>query len=445
VPLRDLPAGGRLEAASFSISAEHGARPTTAATPTSPTTTATPTSPTAREEAEAKAAAYAAQLGPCPACQGSHSYTRTYGTFSLQFPSHRLSVCAAFRKLTPTQRAAMVEAHGGCGLCSARDHRIGSCWMVRRKQLILCSAALSSGRQCGGQHHSLLHGSGSRYCEANTASAHTAPSSPRTAPPPATGSLFEVAQVPVHSTSTHRSTSALILTDSGSTDSFVTHQLARELHLQGNPISVSIKVVDGQYEEESTMLYQLALEDSAGARHVVEAIGMNSLTEVAPAPHVSSLAHLFPEMPPQAAAAFTRPHGRVDVMLGMRDRQLHATACGLEVGRLRLCRSKFGAGWVLTGFHPLPPSSPSSSSLSSSRPSTPSSAMVLSTSCAVALTSSCSCPSSTRSAARSPAVLLSTSCTLAQPSSATAPSTTVLNSITQRGRRRPKARTPRST
>ena len=411
MPLRDMSAGGRLEAASFTISAALGTTPAT--TPSTNPTLTPSTRPTSREEARAIAATYAAELGPCPACQGAHTFPRTLGGFEVAYPSHRLSSCPAFNQLSPAQRATMLEEHAGCVMCSARDHKTRVCWQVRRGKVILCSARLPSGNLCGGRHHTLLHGSGSRYCEANTATSSTLPSSPAL---PATGSLFELAQVPVHSTSGHRSSSALVLTDTGSTDSFVTHHLAKELGLQGSPIRLFIKVVDGNFKEEATMVYQLALEDSAGARHVVDAIGMNSLTEVAPAPHVSSLASLFPKMPPQAAAAVSRPHGKVAVMLGMRDRQLHATACGLEAGSLRLCRSKFGAGWVLTGFHPIPPSSLPSSS-----------------------------PSSTRSAARSPAVLLSTSCTMARPSSATAPSITVPTSITQKGRRWRKARTLRST
>ena len=76
---------------------------------------------------------------------------------------------------------------------------------------------------------------------------------------------------------------------------------------------------------------------------------MDSLTEVAPAPEVATLATLFPSAPPAAAAAFRRPHGVVHLLLGMRDRRLHCSD-GLENGDLRLCRTKFACGWVLTGF-----------------------------------------------------------------------------------------------
>merc|ERR1712218_660548 len=75
---------------------------------------------------------------------------------------------------------------------------------------------------------------------------------------------------------------------------------------------------------------------------------MDSLTDVAPAPEVSTLATLFPSAPPAAAAAFRRPHGVVQLLLGMRDRRLHCTD-GLEHGDLRLCRTRFAPGWVLTG------------------------------------------------------------------------------------------------
>ena len=148
------------------------------------------------------------------------------------------------------------------------------------------------------------------------------------------------------------SSTALLLTDPGSTDNFITHSLARQLLLPSTQTTLYIRVIDEEYREKQTSTYKLSLVDRFGLEHEVEAIGMNSLTEVLPLPEVSKLAHLFPEAPDDAAAAFSRPSGTVSFMLGMRDRRLHSTD-GFEHQDLRLNRSKFGCGWVLTGFSPL--------------------------------------------------------------------------------------------
>ena len=111
-------------------------------------------------------------------------------------------------------------------------------------------------------------------------------------------------------------------------------------------------MLDEEYRERPTIIYHLDVVDMNGEAHRIEAIGMQTLTSVHPAPEVSRLAHLFPGAPPAAAAAFRRPHGAVHLLLGMRDRRLHCTD-GLEYQDLRLCRTKFASGWVLTGYSSL--------------------------------------------------------------------------------------------
>ena len=42
-------------------------------------------------------------------------------------------------------------------------------------------------------------------------------------------------------------------------------------------------------------------------------------------------------------------HGQVSLMIGMKNRELHCTD-GLSHGSLRLCKTRFSPGWVLTVF-----------------------------------------------------------------------------------------------
>ena len=333
-PLRDQPAGGR-RAENFSI-------------------TGTRQRFDSKEQAEVAAASATARRDPCPACQGAHTYLRNLGTFSVTWPSNRLEPCPEFAKMSSSQRATMVEAQGGCCLCTAATHKADQCWQKSsRGGIIPCSVPVG-GKPCGRPHHPLLHGSSSVYCQAMTTTSSSSQAQPSSQAPsmPGAGSLFGLQEVPVASPCGTHTATALMLEDSGSTDNFVTHELAARLSLPSTPTSLFIRVLDEQYREKPTMVYLIDVVDRHGAIHKIEAIGMNSITSVAACPEVHSLARLFPEAPPEAAAAFQRPHGVVSLMLGMRDRRLHSTD-GLEHQDLRLCRSRFASGWVLTGFSPL--------------------------------------------------------------------------------------------
>ena len=184
--------------------------------------------------------------------------------------------------------------------------------------------------------------------------------------------------VSVPSPSLLSSTTTIMLTDQGSTDTFITHHLAQQLQLPGTPTTIQVKVLGQPPRQVATMVYQFYLEDSKGHKYKVEAVGMDSLTEVPPCPKASSLAHLFPGAPAEAAAAFTRPHGTVGLLLGQRHKSLHTRDAGHQVEDLRLARGKFG--WTLTGYSPLLTNSTSYSSsnfimASQSHPSAPSSSV----------------------------------------------------------------------
>ena len=326
-PLRDQPAGRQAE--NFSITSK-GRFDT-------------------KEQAEEAAASATARADPCPACQGSHTYDRNLGAFSLPWPTNKLEACAEFTKMTPDKRATMVEAQGGCCLCTATRHKAEACWMRNQRKGITTCSVMVGAKACGAHHHHLLHGSKSRYCQAMSTSSSQAQPSSQAPPLPGSGSLFSLLEVPVLSPCGAHESTALMLEDPGSTDNFVTHALARRLQLPSTPTSLFIRVLDQQYRERPTMVYFMNVVDMQGTTHRIEAIGMDSLTDVAPAPEVSTLATLFPSAPPAATAAFRRPHGVVQLLLGMRDRRLHCTD-GLEYGDLRLCRTRFTPGWVLTGF-----------------------------------------------------------------------------------------------
>ena len=72
----------------------------------------------------------------------------------------------------------------------------------------------------------------------------------------------------------------------------------------------------------------------------------------------SSLETLYDQFPEIDRQSIRRPSGRVDVLLGMDYRGFHPVA-HMSQGHLRVSKSKFGSGYVLTGTASSKCSSPS--------------------------------------------------------------------------------------
>ena len=66
---------------------------------------------------------------------------------------------------------------------------------------------------------------------------------------------------------------------------------------------------------------------------------------------IKLLRGMFPEAREDEAGAFSRPHGKLDVALGMASRSLHCKD-GYKAGDLRLNKNIFSPGSVLTGHAP---------------------------------------------------------------------------------------------
>ena len=100
-------------------------------------------------------------------------------------------------------------------------------------------------------------------------------------------------------------------------------------------------MVNSSYRELKTKTYVLSLLDRDGKENKIEAIGIPTITDTGPAGEMSEIRKLFPEAPEEV---FTRPIGKVDIMLGLPARRLHATT-GITRQDLRLDRSSLGCGW----------------------------------------------------------------------------------------------------
>ena len=81
----------------------------------------------------------------------------------IPWPSSHLDSCPKWKELSPTDRAAKVEEFKACCKCTNWKHESRHCW----KQGLICKE-MDGDHRCRKPHHSLLHGSGNAYCQANT-------------------------------------------------------------------------------------------------------------------------------------------------------------------------------------------------------------------------------------------------------------------------------------
>ena len=146
---------------------------------------------------------------------------------------------------------------------------------------------------------------------------------------------------------------ALVLEDPGLTHNLITKEFADALILQGQAILLSLKVLGHRHKDRKSQFYVLSITDMYGKRHLIEALGVNSITEVERAPKVRDLVRIFLGAGKEQARLFKRTYGAVHLLLGMASRSLHSRD-GRKAGNLRLNRTVFNPGWVLTGKIPPP-------------------------------------------------------------------------------------------
>ena len=116
---------------------------------------------------------------------------------------------------------------------------------------------------------------------------------------------------------------ALAKEDPGATDNFIIHVLAQGMNLPRKTLSLKLKVMGGRQIIQDTREYSLNLRHMYGARHNMKAVGIEPITEVKYAPMVKLLRGRFPGAKEYVVGAFSRPHRKVDVVLGMASRSLH--------------------------------------------------------------------------------------------------------------------------
>ena len=299
---------------------------------------------TEAEVADWKAKALTAS-GKCPLCNQAHSYPRKFPGTQLatqQWPSSRLASCPKFKASSVADRARAVEAQSACALCTSWLHKDEKCRM-RGKESSKCR--IKQGEvACMGDHHEDLHGSKSSYCHTNLTAGSGSSKDMGDGP-----GLFEVQQVKVSgSKESDQSCQATVFMDPGSDTNLISERLAAKLKLPGTKVTYYMRVVDTDYREHISTKHEVYLHDREGQTHQVTVLAIPTITSLPEPPDTSRLEHLVKNYPPEVLSIVG---GEVDILIGLKSRRLHAT-CEEEIGDLRISRSIFGCGWVLSGTHP---------------------------------------------------------------------------------------------
>ena len=158
--------------------------------------------------------------------------------------------------------------------------------------------------------------------------------------------LLEVQSVRVHGLS------AKIMFDNGSTAALVTHTFAKRAGFKGSMVGNWLVVVGHDKVLRSTTLYTLYLVDNCGKQHEIQAYGIDEISEDSMILDLDGVKAVFPGAPQEV---FNRPAGDIDILIGSiyRNLQPYGGEDSFTRGRLRLVKSLFGCGYILTGTHPL--------------------------------------------------------------------------------------------
>ena len=291
----------------------------------------------------------------CPGCklegiQVKHTFTKDFPRWptpgSIQWPSHRMSSCPRFIKMSVAERASLVLKLEVCLKCGGFNHNTDTCRLGRPT----CKIKDTAGKVCGAHHITELHGSGSPAvqvlgvclaCPALAAAAMDRPVCTFLGSP----ALLALHRVPV----ADREVSTLLLCDEGAQINLIRHDTAKKIAV-GEPVpwTLNLQVVGDVFRPTETFLYNVFLLDSEGNKRGLVAAGVERISTAGPCPNLEAVRSIFPEV---KDSTLQRPHGEVDLLIGASDASMLPFG-GLRVGDLRLEKCPWGEGEVLRGSVP---------------------------------------------------------------------------------------------
>ena len=297
-----------------------------------------------KEEYEQSLPAERKNVGPCPECKKMHYYKPTFRFGRAEWPSSYLSDCPEFLKKTVKEKGEMVSRLKACYKCTSWKHLAEKCNNTRT-----CTV-MTGGQKCNGKHNYILHGSGVAFCHAQVVMAEGTGEDPahddvQNLPDMNQPVLLEIQAIKIHNVM------AKLMWDGGSSGALVTHSFAQLAGLKGEKVAYWLVVVGHPRVLRQTTLYTFTMVDNNGAKHTIQAYGIDQITDDTVMLDLDGVKQVFPGAPREV---YTRPDGPVHILIGNMYKHIHP--CGGEDGftrgRLRLSKSLFGCGYVLTGTHP---------------------------------------------------------------------------------------------
>ena len=143
------------------------------------------------------------------------------------------------------------------------------------------------------------------------------------------------------------STTAICLWDAGSTLSFITFKLAKQLRLNGEPLVLNLVTVGGVSSKVNSQKYRIIVTDNLGDGVEMEVLGIEQIsTDV----EKIDLSEIIPKFVKPQASKVQRPSdGRIDILFGFQYAAYHPISVE-AVGHLLLMENRFGV--ILAGSHP---------------------------------------------------------------------------------------------
>ena len=288
-----------------------------------------------------KASLVAKKMDKCPVCSQVHIYERTWTMtqppVKPSLVSTHLTTCDKFMALSPDSKLATVMENAGCLVCAAWDHnthRFPGGKTIKDPPVY---------HECGRKDlrrttREVVHEA------AGTGGSHSVVASSSSQGP----GLYEVYLAPVHPPGSPSAEPGMIMIDPGSDTNFIRHDFAVRLGLKGQKCSFHLKVVDREVRALETSRYKVEIEDKDGQHHLVDVVGLETITVLPPDPDLTPISHLVEQYPEEM---LQRPQGEVDMLVGLKNSSLHV-CMEAAWGDLRLLRGPLGCGWSLRGCHP---------------------------------------------------------------------------------------------
>ena len=297
---------------------------------------------------------------------------------------HCYDHCETFMVARGDERLKIINKHGHCTLCLARDHTTDSHkarLASQQKPLQECGIKTGKGGSqelCNSKQNAALHGASTHttnhiqlhtvaHNPAKTATstfrqatekaasasrqqellrARTLLDSPET---PGTAVLLQVVPVPLVHGLDRLQSIIKVLFDTASTCSMITRNLLRRLKLETRFKTLTINTITNSQSIDSEVVV-LELMDLKGNIHNLRAFVVNAISRVEHVHYPELLKEGFSRV--DSTWPLSRPEATIDLLVGNEKLALHPTQLEL-VGDLGLYASNFSETKILAGHHPV--------------------------------------------------------------------------------------------